>query len=73
VPLQVLGAVWDAIRFAATTAAVELNASTDNPLVFDNGDVLSGNFTASPSRRLDVLAMPSRPCRRSPSAGSSAW
>src|SRR5690606_23003401 len=42
---QVMGAVADAIRFAAGTAAIELNASTDNPLVFENGDVLSGgNF-----------------------------
>ena len=32
---QVLGAVADAIRFAEETVAVELNASTDNPLVFD--------------------------------------
>jgi histidine ammonia-lyase len=56
---QVLGAVWDAIRFAATTAAVELNASTDNPLVFDNGDVLSGgNFHGQPvAQALDVLAI----------------
>jgi histidine ammonia-lyase len=34
---QVLGAVADAIRFAEETVAVELNASTDNPLVFDDG------------------------------------
>jgi histidine ammonia-lyase len=56
---QVLGAVWDAIRFSATTAAVELNASTDNPLVFDNGDVLSGgNFHGQPvAQALDVLAI----------------
>ncbi len=56
---QVLGAVWDAIRFAATTTAVELNASTDNPLVFDNGDVLSGgNFHGQPvAQALDVLAI----------------
>jgi histidine ammonia-lyase len=56
---QVLGAVRDAIRFAATTAAVELNASTDNPLVFDNGDVLSGgNFHGQPvAQALDVLAI----------------
>jgi histidine ammonia-lyase len=56
---QVLGAVWDAIRFVATTLAVELNASTDNPLVFDNGDVLSGgNFHGQPvAQALDVLAI----------------
>ncbi len=56
---QVLGAVWDAIAFAANTAAIELNASTDNPLVFDNGDVLSGgNFHGQPvAQALDFLAV----------------
>ncbi len=56
---QVLGAVADAIRFAETTAAVELNASTDNPLVFENGDVISGgNFHGQPvAQALDFLAI----------------
>jgi histidine ammonia-lyase len=56
---QVLGAVRDAIRFAQETAEVELNASTDNPLVFDNGDVISGgNFHGQPvAQALDLLAM----------------
>ena len=56
---QVLGAVSDAIRFAEATVAVELNASTDNPLVFDNGDVISGgNFHGQPvAQALDLLAM----------------
>jgi len=56
---QVLGAVADAIRFAEDTAVVELNASTDNPLVFDGGDVISGgNFHGQPvAQALDVLAM----------------
>jgi histidine ammonia-lyase len=56
---QVLGAVADAIRFAADTAEIELNASTDNPLVFANGDVLSGgNFHGQPvAQALDLLAM----------------
>jgi len=56
---QVLGAVWDAIAFAARTVAIELNASTDNPLVFDNGDVLSGgNFHGQPvAQALDFLAV----------------
>jgi histidine ammonia-lyase len=56
---QVLGAVADAIRFAADTVEVELNASTDNPLVFPNGDVLSGgNFHGQPvAQALDLLAM----------------
>ena len=56
---QVLGAVADAIRFAEETTAVELNASTDNPLVFDNGDVISGgNFHGQPvAQALDILAL----------------
>jgi histidine ammonia-lyase len=56
---QVLGAVADAIRFAEETVAVELNASTDNPLVFDDGEVISGgNFHGQPvAQALDVLAM----------------
>jgi histidine ammonia-lyase len=56
---QVLGAVADAIRFARDTVAVELNASTDNPLVFDDGDVISGgNFHGQPvAQALDVLAL----------------
>ncbi|HEV8454851.1 MAG TPA: histidine ammonia-lyase [Gemmatimonadales bacterium] len=56
---QVLGAVADAIRFAQDTVMVELNASTDNPLVFENGDVISGgNFHGQPvAQALDVLAM----------------
>ena len=56
---QVLGAVADAIRFARETVAVELNSSTDNPLVFDNGDVISGgNFHGQPvAQALDFLAV----------------
>lgn len=55
---QVLGAVGDAIAFARRTAEIELNASTDNPLVFD-GEVLSGgNFHGQPvAQALDILAM----------------
>jgi len=56
---QVLGAVADAIAFAETTVRVELNASTDNPLVFPGGDVLSGgNFHGQPvAQGLDFLAI----------------
>jgi histidine ammonia-lyase len=56
---QVLGAVLDGIRFAERTVSIELNASTDNPLVFDNGDVLSGgNFHGQPvAQALDLLAI----------------
>ncbi|MDZ4673477.1 MAG: histidine ammonia-lyase [Gemmatimonadota bacterium] len=59
---QVLGAVADAIAFARQVAEVELNASTDNPLVFldrDGGEVLSGgNFHGQPvAQALDLLAI----------------
>lgn len=56
---QVLGAVADAIRFADEVARIELNASTDNPLVFEDGAVLSGgNFHGQPvAQALDVLAI----------------
>ncbi|HUL70292.1 MAG TPA: histidine ammonia-lyase [Gemmatimonadales bacterium] len=56
---QVLGAVADAIAFAETTVRVELNASTDNPLVFPSGEVLSGgNFHGQPvAQALDFLAI----------------
>ncbi|HEX2251575.1 MAG TPA: histidine ammonia-lyase [Gemmatimonadales bacterium] len=56
---QVMGAVADAIAFAEQTAVVELNASTDNPLVFENGDVISGgNFHGQPvAQALDILAL----------------
>ncbi len=54
-----MGAVHDAIAFARATAEIELNASTDNPLVFPEGDVLSGgNFHGQPvAQALDVLAI----------------
>jgi histidine ammonia-lyase len=46
---QVLGPCLDMLRHAAEILAIEANAATDNPLVFDNGDVLSGgNFHAEP-------------------------
>ena len=56
---QVLGAVWDAIAFARRVAEVELNASTDNPLVFPEGDILSGgNFHGQPvAQALDFLTI----------------
>ncbi|MCC6317764.1 MAG: histidine ammonia-lyase [Gemmatimonadaceae bacterium] len=42
---QVMGPVHDALEFAEGVVARELNAATDNPLVFDDGVMLSGgNF-----------------------------
>lgn len=56
---QVMGAVREAIDYAERVCRIELNASTDNPLVFDNGDVLSGgNFHGQPvAQALDFLAI----------------
>lgn len=42
---QVMGPVHDALDFAEGIVGRELNAATDNPLVFEDGDLLSGgNF-----------------------------
>ena len=57
---QVHGGVRDAVAFARDTLARELNAATDNPLVFaDSGAVLSGgNFHGHPvALALDLLAL----------------
>jgi histidine ammonia-lyase len=57
---QVFGAVRDALDYCATIFERELNAVTDNPLVFpEEGDVLSGgNFHGQPlALALDVLAI----------------
>ena len=56
---QVHGPVLDAIDFAAAVIGRELNAGTDNPLVFEDGDLLSGgNFHGqSVAMALDVLAI----------------
>jgi histidine ammonia-lyase len=56
---QVHGPVLDAIEFAAGVVGRELNAATDNPLVFDTGDLLSGgNFHGqSVAMALDFLAI----------------
>jgi len=56
---QVMGACLDLIRNATATLTIEANAASDNPLVFDNGDVLSGgNFHAEPvALAADTLAL----------------
>jgi histidine ammonia-lyase len=56
---QVMGACLDAMRHAAGVLTIEANAASDNPLVFDNGDVLSGgNFHAEPvALAADMLAL----------------
>jgi histidine ammonia-lyase len=56
---QVHGPVLDAMDFAASVIGRELNAATDNPLVFESGDLLSGgNFHGqSVAMALDFLAI----------------
>jgi histidine ammonia-lyase len=57
---QVMGACLDHLRFAAGVIGNEINAVTDNPLVFaDTDEVLSGgNFHAEPiAMACDVLAL----------------
>ena len=56
---QVHGPVLDAMEFATGLVSRELNAATDNPLVFDDGTLLSGgNFHGQAvALALDVLAI----------------
>jgi histidine ammonia-lyase len=56
---QVHGPVDEAIRFAESIIERELNAATDNPLVFGEGEILSGgNFHGQAvALCLDVLAI----------------
>ncbi|MDG1286956.1 MAG: histidine ammonia-lyase [Rickettsiales bacterium] len=46
---QVVGACVDLLRQVSKTLEIEANAATDNPLVFDDGTIVSGgNFHAEP-------------------------
>jgi histidine ammonia-lyase len=56
---QVHGASRDALAFVAQTVERELNSVTDNPLVFDDGDIISGgNFHGQPlAIAMDFLAI----------------
>jgi len=46
---QVHGASRDVLNFACQSIETELNSVTDNPLVFENGDIISGgNFHGEP-------------------------
>jgi histidine ammonia-lyase len=56
---QVHGPVLDALEWIEGVIGRELNAATDNPLVFENGDVLSGgNFHGlAVGNALDLLAI----------------
>ncbi len=57
---QVHGAARDALAFVGSTLAIEMNAATDNPMVFaDTGELLSGgNFHGEPvAIAADLLAI----------------
>ena len=57
---QVMGAVLDLLRQAATTLATEANGVTDNPLIFVEGDeaLSGGNFHAEPvAFAADMIAL----------------
>ncbi len=56
---QVTGAAMDILRQSARTLEIEANAATDNPLVLDNGMIVSGgNFHAEPvGFAADMIAM----------------
>ena len=56
---QVHGAVRDAIDYASEKVNIELNSVTDNPLCFDDGDIISGgNFHGEPmALAMDFLGM----------------
>src|SRR2546427_5350298 len=55
---QILGAVGEGLAFAERLVAVELNAATDNPLVFGEDIVSGGNFHGQPlALALDVLGI----------------
>jgi histidine ammonia-lyase len=56
---QVHGAARDAFEFVESILSREINAATDNPLVFADGDVISaGNFHGQPvSQALDFLGI----------------
>ncbi len=56
---QVMGACLDIINNTARTLHIEANAVTDNPLIFEGGDVISGgNFHAEPvAFAADTLAL----------------
>ncbi|MEN6348958.1 MAG: histidine ammonia-lyase [Syntrophomonas sp.] len=47
---QVLGAAWQALGYVKEKLEIEINAATDNPLIFDNGNkvISGGNFHGQP-------------------------
>jgi histidine ammonia-lyase len=55
---QILGAVGEGLAFAEQLVATELNAATDNPLVFGDDILSGGNFHGQPiALALDVIGI----------------
>ncbi|MBI5154930.1 histidine ammonia-lyase [Candidatus Poribacteria bacterium] len=56
---QVHGASRDALGYSGRVIEIEINSATDNPLIFEDGEVISqGNFHGQPvALTLDFLAM----------------
>ncbi len=56
---QVHGAVWDTLAYAKSVMEIEINSVTDNPVIFENGDIISnGNFHGQhPGVAGDLLAI----------------
>ena len=47
---QVFGATWQVLNYVKEKLEIEINAATDNPLIFDNGQkvISGGTSTVSP-------------------------
>lgn len=57
---QVHGATWQTLRYVKEKLEIEVNAATDNPLIFDNGEkiISGGNFHGQPiALAMDYLAI----------------
>lgn len=55
---QILGAAGEGLAFAERLVATELNAATDNPLVFGDDVISGGNFHGQPiALALDVIGI----------------
>jgi histidine ammonia-lyase len=55
---QVFGATWQALGYVKDKLEIEINAATDNPLIFDNGAkvISGGNFHGQPiALAMDLL------------------
>lgn len=73
---QIHGASRDAIRYVWDIVSREINAVTDNPLIFPEKDkvISGGNFHGQPvALAMDFWALPSANTPTCPSAGWSAW